>query len=67
MTSQCACGPAGDPAERREGLELACVGCGTACCPGCAVTLESVSYCVRCPGELLEVPGVRASGRFDVY
>ena len=57
----CGCG-----SEGRYSFELGCVECGTACCPRCAVTLESVSYCARCAGELLGTVSVRANGPFDL-
>ena len=34
--------------------DLGCVGCGRACCPVCAYTLESVIYCAFCAAEFLE-------------
>lgn len=35
--------------------DLGCVECGRQCCSGCAVVLESATYCMRCAESLLEV------------
>ncbi len=52
MERQCDCGsPMAHPGDR-----LGCLECGHACCPDCAVLLESVWYCVHCAGGLLELP-----------
>jgi len=61
MSAMCGCG-----SETRYVFELGCVECGTACCPRCAVPLESVSYCARCAGDLLGATSVRANGPFDL-
>jgi len=45
--------------------DLGCIECGTACCPSCAVALESVSYCRNCARSLLGA-GVQAAGSFDL-
>jgi hypothetical protein len=45
---------------------LACIDCGAACCPGCSVGLESVTYCRRCAGSLLGASRVSTSGSFDL-
>lgn len=63
MGDRCVCGSkgsAGSPA-------LACLECGTACCPACAVPLESVTYCHRCAGSLLDASAVRAVGAFELH
>jgi len=63
MGIRCAVGSqesAGSPA-------LACLDCGAACCPACAVPLESVTYCRRCAASLLEATAVRAAGGFDLH
>jgi hypothetical protein len=36
--------------------QLGCIECGQPCCPACAFFLESVWYCARCAGALLEAP-----------
>jgi hypothetical protein len=33
---------------------LDCLTCGRACCPDCAVLIESARYCARCAASLLE-------------
>ena len=57
MPSHCQCGS--DAGERHV---LGCVDCGAACCPACAIHLESVTYCARCASALLETTTVRAGG-----
>jgi hypothetical protein len=47
--------------------ELGCLECGTACCPACAVHLESATYCQACAGVLLGVPAARAGSPFDLH
>ena len=49
MRSQCSCG---QPILKSTD-ELGCVECSEACCPSCAMTLESVWYCPRCADALL--------------
>ena len=44
---------------------LACLECGCACCPSCAVTLESASYCRSCAGQLLGT-AVETSDPFEL-
>jgi hypothetical protein len=46
---------------------MACFECGTSCCAGCAIHLESAAYCQTCAGSLLETPAVRATARFDLH
>ena len=46
--------------------QLACIDCGTACCPSCSVGLESVTYCRRCAGSLLEASRVTVDGPFEL-
>jgi hypothetical protein len=41
-----------------------CLECGAECCPRCAVTLESVTYCRSCADALLEGIGA-APGTFE--
>jgi hypothetical protein len=45
---------------------LACIDCGTACCPSCSVGLESVTYCRRCAGDLLEASRVDVEEPFEL-
>jgi hypothetical protein len=45
---------------------LACLECGAACCPACSVGLESVTYCRRCAGSLLDAPTVTSEEPFDL-
>jgi hypothetical protein len=66
MERQCLCG---HPIHRPTDA-LGCIACGRACCPACAVPLESVAYCAGCASGLLEVPrshvaGHRRLGRDD--
>ena len=37
--------------------------CGRACCPDCAVVMESAWYCARCAESLLEVGNPAMGGR----
>jgi hypothetical protein len=61
MGDRCHCGTAG------PGLvHLGCLECGAACCPACAVPLESATYCGGCAAALLETATVRAAGPFDL-
>ena len=46
---------------------FACLDCGGACCPACAVALESVSYCRRCATSLLGAAPAAGDGGFDLY
>ena len=46
--------------------DLGCIDCGTACCPACAVPLESVMYCRSCARSLLGAASVHAAGSFDL-
>jgi hypothetical protein len=49
MAGSCGCGT-----EVRYAFHhLGCIECGAPCCPSCAVSLESVSYCRACAGSLL--------------
>lgn len=53
MERRCACGELlVQPTDA-----LGCIECGRPCCHGCAVSLESVWYCLSCADERLEVPG----------
>lgn len=52
MEARCRCGsPVPHPF-----YEMGCIECGAACCPACAVPLESATYCLRCAESVLEVP-----------
>jgi hypothetical protein len=59
MERRCSCG---HPLERLTD-PLGCIECGRACCPACAVPLESVAYCARCASELLGVPAAHVPHR----
>ena len=63
MQAQCSCGPD----ERTYVHSLGCLDCGSACCPECAISLESATYCRTCAAALLDVASVRAGARFDLY
>jgi hypothetical protein len=49
MERRCSCGGR----IERPTDALGCIECGWACCPACAVPLESVAYCASCAGWLL--------------
>ena len=51
----------------QETVQFACLDCGAACCPGCAVALESVAYCGPCADSLLGTPAARPGGPFDLH
>ena len=54
-------------ADRRcSQSRLACLTCNAACCPICAITLESIAYCRRCAAMLLDTTAVQASGAFEL-
>src|SRR5262245_55943813 len=58
MKRRCSCGhPIQGPTDA-----LGCIDCGRACCPACAVPLESVAYCGVCAADLLETPGLYVPG-----
>jgi hypothetical protein len=44
-----------------------CLECGAACCPACAISLESAVFCRTCAGALLEVSTVRPGRPFDLH
>jgi hypothetical protein len=60
MNGRCSCEAEGGP----RFLDLGCLDCGAACCPACAIHLESAVYCRRCAGVLLEAGPVRAGGPY---
>lgn len=60
MNGQCRCG------SRGQTVDLGCVECGAACCPACAIHLESAAYCATCARALLETAGVQAGGPFEL-
>lgn len=63
MSGRCRCG-----AELSRAFpHLGCLACEAACCPACAVHLESVTYCRACAGALLGTSRVRAAGAFSLY
>ena len=47
--------------------DLGCIDCGAACCPSCAVHLESATYCRSCARALLGAGTVLAAGSFDLH
>lgn len=59
----CRCGHEIDHATE----QLACLDCGAACCPACAVALESTSYCRRCATSLLGLVPAVGDGDFGVF
>ena len=62
MGSSCQCGME----VAYQFHHLGCIDCGSACCPSCAIQLESATYCRSCAGSLLGVPAVRSQGPFDL-
>jgi hypothetical protein len=63
MQTQCSC----DTDARTSAHSLGCLDCGSACCPECAISLESVTYCRTCAAALLETTSVRAAATFDLH
>ena len=63
MQAQCGCGT-GDQAFTHS---LGCLDCGSACCPECAISLESVTYCQTCAAALLDADTVRAGATFELH
>jgi hypothetical protein len=63
MLAQCSC----SPDERTYVHSLGCVDCGSACCPECAISLESVTYCRSCAAALLDTATVWTGTGFDLY
>jgi hypothetical protein len=62
MDAHCRCGN-----EVRNGFHtFACYDCGAACCPACAIHLESTTYCHACAGALLETTTPRAGSPFEI-
>jgi len=62
MPGQCRCGT-----EVRNAFHsFGCLECGAPCCPSCAISLESATYCTACAAELLGTRSVRASVPFDL-
>ncbi|MBI2217997.1 MAG: hypothetical protein HYU51_11915 [Candidatus Rokubacteria bacterium] len=45
---------------------LGCVECGQPCCPACAISLESATYCRDCAGNVLEAVLIKASAPFEI-
>jgi hypothetical protein len=62
MGSTCNCGSEFAYSFHR----LSCFDCGSTCCPGCAIALESVSYCRSCAETLLGASTVRAGAPFEL-
>jgi hypothetical protein len=62
MHAQCNCGT-----DQIPGHSLGCLDCGSACCPECAISVESVTYCRSCAAALLETAIVRAGATFDLH
>jgi hypothetical protein len=63
MQGQCGCGTD----ERPYAQSLGCLDCGSACCPECAISLESATYCRSCAAALLDTATVRAGDTFALY
>jgi hypothetical protein len=63
MLAQCGCGPD----ERTYMHSLGCFDCGSACCPECAISIESLTYCRACAAALLETTTVRAAATFELH
>jgi hypothetical protein len=50
MADTCRCGSP----VRYHAVALACIACGTECCPCCTLMSESAPYCVACFEAFLE-------------
>jgi hypothetical protein len=62
MDTRCGCGEGAGP------YDLGCLECGAGCCPACAVSLESTTYCLRCAMTLLgAVPAAAPEGSFELH
>ena len=62
MERRCQCGN-----DVRHGFhDLGCLDCGAACCPACAIHLESAVYCRGCAGDLLGTSAIRSGGPFGL-
>jgi hypothetical protein len=55
MGQSCRCGSP----VRYHTVAVACIECGTECCPCCTLMFESAPYCIACFEELLEVAAIR--------
>jgi hypothetical protein len=62
MAATCDCGSE----FARPFHRLSCLDCGVTCCPGCAISLESVSYCRSCAETLLGATPVLAGAPFEL-
>jgi len=62
MVGECGCGSQ----VRNSFHSFACFDCGSACCPECAISLESATYCRDCAASLLETATVRAGSTFEL-
>ncbi len=62
MDGKCSCGTK----VEYESQQLGCIECGVPCCPACAVSLESASYCRGCARSLLGVTVITAGGSWDL-
>jgi len=63
MPGHCRCGSE----VRNTFHSFACLECGDACCPACAISLESATYCLACAAALLESATVRPGPPFDLH
>jgi hypothetical protein len=61
MANSCRCG---SPVRYRT-VTLACIACGTECCPCCTLISESAPYCIACFEAFLEdvTPALEDSDR----
>jgi hypothetical protein len=46
---------------------LGCLDCGSTCCPECAISIESATYCRTCAAALLDAATVRAGATFELH
>jgi hypothetical protein len=63
MDGRCGCGHEVSGANALFG----CFECGTTCCRGCTIHLESATYCRACAGSLLETAAVHAADTFELH
>ncbi len=63
MPGQCDCGT-----QARTSLySFGCLDCGSACCPECAISIESSTYCRTCAAALLDAATVHAGATFELH
>ena len=61
MANSCRCGSP----VRYHAFAIACIACGTECCPCCTLMSESAPYCIACFAAFVEevIPALEDSDR----